>query len=323
MEASNRVTFLRSVILLALCVTSVFAAAENQKPTVETLLENVALAIKTQNYRGRVTFEHSGTLEIIEIAHFIKDDIVYEHVNYLNGRDRGVYHATELHCHTVGSQLMGGEVVARASGRDARIEKSYHQNIVGLERVAGRDSWVVQFVPKDQHRHGVILAVDVASYLPTRILIVANGRKVLERMHFVSLESSLELSSFSDINDELPVPPRRCPLNQPSPIAKAAWQPEWLPPGFILARSRYTPEDGHMDTYTDGIAAFTIFSKATLTGDAERHLLPMSTRYKHGATVIVTRLDVENNGVSHLSVLGEIPSDTANQVLASLRDTRS
>lgn len=322
MEASIQVTLFRGFIFWVLSVISVLAAAENQRPEVETLLENVAVAIKTQNYRGRVTFEHSGTLEIIEIAHFIQDDIVYEHVNYLNGRDRGVYHATELHCHTVGAQLLGGDVVARASGRDARIEKSYHQNMIGLERVAGRDSWVVQFVPKDQHRHSVILAIDVASYLPTRILIVANGRKVLERMHFVSLESSLALSSFSDINDELPIPPTRCPLNQPSPVAKAAWQPEWVPPGFILARSRFTAEDGHMDTYTDGITAFTIFSKTALAGDAERSLLPVSTRYKHGATVIVTRLAGENNGASHLSVLGEIPSETANQVLASLRDTR-
>jgi sigma-E factor negative regulatory protein RseB len=96
------------------------------------------------------------------------------------------------------------------------------------------------------------------------------------------------------------------------------WQPAWVPPGFVLANYTFSEADGHMETYTDGLASFSVFAKPLYAGDDNTGLPQVSTTVKKGATVVLMRLLAQEPEAVQVSVLGEIPSDTAARVIASV-----
>ncbi len=282
-------------------------------PEAGDILRQSAQSLKHLNYQARVTFEHSGVMEVADVTHVVANGNVIEQVRYLNGPERDVTVSRPLDCDGVGSKMLGGNFVNGLHGEVSSLSKSYHVNVLGVERVAGRDSWVVHMLPKDQYRHSLILAVDTETYLPTRILTMTKDRKVLERTHIVAIEAPLDESKVAFI-EGLPSEFDECTGDvAESPLMKT--QPAWLPPGFILASSENSDRDGIVETYTDGVAVFTVVSKPLTT----KNIRAMSTRYTQGATVVVMRVIESEDRRTHVSVLGEIPVDTATKILASVR----
>lgn len=317
--------FLRGFFLVLPALIGQYSFAQNNAPNVKHLLSNVAQSMRNTNYRGRLTYEHSGKLEVLEIAHSVIDGVEYERVFYLNGPDRSVVrHGRRPDCATHGGILLSGGRIQLSDGSLSKLEAHYKFNLVGAERVAGRDSWMVQLAPRDEYRHSVILSIDMTSYLPTKALFVGKERKVLERLHFVSLETDVSFDK-----DEFGKPVQGSFLadshtcSDGKALMKASgWQPTWVPPGFARSGYQYSAQDGHMETYTDGLASFSVFAKA-LGDDDTNSLPPISTNYMKGATVVMMRLiSDESPQAVHVSVLGEIPSSAASRILSSIKATQ-
>ncbi|WP_086932687.1 MucB/RseB C-terminal domain-containing protein [Agarilytica rhodophyticola] len=317
---------LRGFFLILPMFFGQYSTAQSEAPNVKQLLSNVAHAMRSTSYRGRLTYEHSGKLEVLEIAHSVIDGVEYERVFYLNGPDRAVVRqGRRPDCATHGGILLSGGRIQLSDGSLSKLETHYKFNLIGAERIAGRDSWMVQLAPKDQYRYSVILSIDMASYLPTKALFVGNDRKVLERLHFVSLETDV---SFTPEDFERPLAGSYLAGEHNCSDGKAlmkasSWQPTWTPPGFALSGYQYSAQDGHMETYTDGLASFSVFAKVIGDDDDNGNTPPISTNYKKGATVVMMRLiSSESSKAVHVSVLGEIPSSAASRILSSIKATQ-
>lgn len=290
---------------------AVFAGAP--LPEASDILRQSAQSLKHLNYQARVTFEHSGVMEVADVTHVVVNGNVIEQIRYLNGPERDVTVSRSLECDGAGSKMFGGNFVNGLHGAVSSLSKSYHVNVLGTERVAGRDSWVVQMLPKDQYRHSLILAVDTETFLPTRILTMTKDSKVLERTHIVAIEAPLDEAKVSYVA-ALPSEFDECSgAVAESPLMQT--KPAWLPPGFILASAENSARDGIVETYTDGVAVFTVVTKPLTS----KNIRAMSTRYTQGATVVVMRVIENEERRTHVSVLGEIPVDTATKILASVR----
>ncbi len=325
------------VIVRGLCFVSYFglsldvfaqvSSSSESPPQVTELLANVANAIRSGNYKGRLTYEHSGKLEVVEISHGVREGVEFEQVLYLNGPERQLNPVHKaVNCLSVGGHLMAGGMFERLGLPASALNQSYEYHILGSERVAGHMSWVLQLVPKDADRHGVILAIDKQSFLPTKSLFVTNGRKVLERLHFVSLDTDVKFDDafFSGDTKSIGREARaKTSCEPPSKLvsSKATLHPAWLPAGFVLSGYHYSDEDGHMETYTDGLVAFSVFVKPVSHASA---LNPAGTRasVKKGATVVVINT-IDDSTPIQVAVLGEIPQKTANRILASIGATHS
>ncbi len=314
-----------SGIVLVVC-SSYSSLLFAQAPDIKQLLSKVSDAVSQSNYHGRLTYEHSGRLEVIEISHAVSQGFEHERVVYLNGPDHQIYKkGRTASCASLGSRLLGGSVIdsegLNPSGQ-VQLNDAYDYKMMGEERVAGKLSWILQFVPKDEHRHGLILAVDQHSFLPTKILTISGGRKVLERLHFVSLDTDLKFESaqFEGFDkSELPVGNNVSCSGLQSVVSASVWQPSWIPSGFILSSYQFSEKDGHMETYTDGLAAFSIFSKPTAESNFALLAGLHAGGVKKGATVVVVGAMPESKPVVQVSVLGEIPQQTANRILASVK----
>lgn len=314
--------FLRGFLLLLSAVSGTppgaLASSQNQESdtSLGDLLAKVAKAVQYNNYRGRLTYEYAGKLEVIEVAHAVIDGREYERVDYLNGPQRAVsYGGLDVECTTRGRFLLRG---GRLAGEDGSVQLSnqYDLKLLGVERVAGRPSLVVQMLPRDNNRHGLVLAFDEKTYLPTKSLVVAEGNKVLERFHFVVLDVGVEFAT-SDF-DLAPAGSQNhlCDPNQ-KPERSAPWRPQWLPEGFVFSAYSYSETDGHKETYTDGLATFSLFTQ-TLDQLLSQGGIPASSTLSRGATVVLMRLLANDEESVHVSIVGEIPLETANRIVSSI-----
>ena len=102
------------------------------------------------------------------------------------------------------------------------------------------------------------------------------------------------------------------------------WQPGWVPIGFTLASSRVTEKDGVVHTYTDGLAAFSLFVNADIIESQQqaKARIPRGVAQR-GATLVL--MDVRRIGQAfvHITIVGEIPENSAAAVMQSVRARQS
>lgn len=291
-------------------------AADQSVDLAIQMLPEVAKALKHANYRGRVTYEQGGKLEVMEVSHGVIDGQEYEKILFLNGDERALAkQGRETSCTKVGETLLNGLVLNQPDGSIAALQRSYHISVVGEDRVAGREAWVLQMLPNDEFRHGVLISIDKQSYLPLKTLYVTSGRKVLERLHFVSLEVPVVFQA-DDFADYHVLDEQKCSANKSPASYVSDWRPTWIPPGFVLSNATISRETGHIHTYTDGLASFSVFVQPIAFTDGDRG--HMSTNMRKGATVILLRRVGTIENPVQISLLGEIPSVVASKILASV-----
>lgn len=353
-------------IVLAVVGVSPAVSALDKTSSVAEILNQLGNSTKSQNYRGEFTYEHDGTIDMLRVVHAVIDGVEYERIYHLNGPEKSfMREGQSIDCVTAGNHLLRGRRLTLSSGRMVSIDQNYQFHMRGEERIAGREALILQLLPKDPYRYGMVLGVDKQTGLLTKAVITEGQKKVWERIQFVSLsldddmgieaiypdlatgksslaplvESSMVDGSVVDgsmvdgsVPPEAPASPEgsvidnsseasasaEAPANdadqdcrQPS-ASKAPLQPAWVPNGFVLSDYSYSDEDGHMETYTDGLSVFSIFIGRVTDK-------PSQAVVRNGATVsLLTSVPSDNQFVT-ITVVGEVPAVTAHRVTQSLR----
>lgn len=302
-------------VCLLICAEA--GATSEALVTVDQLLQRASKALQEQNYKGSVTYEFGNVLETLEVVHAVRDGKEYDRIRHLSGVEREfVRSGLSQDCVTVGHFLLRGGL-ASAGTDPVTLAQNYHFYIRGGDRIANRATKVIQAVPKDEYRFGMTIAVDTDSGLPLMSIVTAGSQTALERFQFVNIEVGGEISD-SDLQpgfatskslDGSGVP---CVKDQAE--HRSAWQPGWLPPGFLLTHSSRDERDGEVLTFTDGIASFTLFIKTATEG--ERTPQGMARR---GATVALLSVLQAQQRPFRVVLVGEVPTNTAQQVVSSLQ----
>nr|WP_010132907.1 MucB/RseB C-terminal domain-containing protein [Microbulbifer agarilyticus] len=274
------------------------------------LLARLAQAAANLEYRGLVTFEHVGSMETLEVVHGIRNGEQVERIRYLTGSPREKVSRTGGdECRLSGSVFPSSGLLSAAGLQN--VQSNYAFLIRGEERVADRETIVLEARPRDMHRFGMVISVDKETGLPLKSMLIAPAGRVLERFQFVELD----LKPVTD--DELKP---HSPLAQPDTGSDAAscanvesrWRLGWAPSGFKPVAVQAL-KDGQMLVFSDGLSAFTVFvqqlPEMNYTGQAVR-----------GATVAyMDHIDV--NGARYtVTVVGEIPDNTAQLVAKAITE---
>jgi sigma-E factor negative regulatory protein RseB len=297
-------------------------SALSQEPdsltSVDELLERASRALQEQNYKGRFTYEFGTTMETLEIVHVVREGVEYERITHLNGVEREfVREGREQGCVSTGGFLLRGGLIPHAGGA-VSLSQSYHFYIRGRDRIAGRDAQVVQAVPKDEYRYGMTLAIDRLSGLPLMSLITVSNKSAIERFQFAELEVGQDV----DIAAISPTGSQHTQLDgAESPCAKrpqgeSIWRAGWLPLGFVVSHIT-SDNEGDALTYTDGIASFTLFIKPL--SDPSSFKQGMARR---GATTALMSVVPSTPHSVGVVLVGEVPFNTAQQVVSSVVSTR-
>ncbi|WP_346836842.1 MucB/RseB C-terminal domain-containing protein [Microbulbifer sp. SAOS-129_SWC] len=283
------------------------AAAQRQPQSVEDWLAKLNRAANDLEYSGLATFEHGGMLETLEVVHALRDGEQVERVRYLSGDPRElISHGSSRNCARLSNPLARAGLLSGAG--HSEVERSYQFVLRGEERVADRDTVVIEARPRDLDRLGMVINLDRKTGLPLKSMLVNAQGRVLERYQFVKLnlspvpDSALEPSSADA---------RRIDNNTPCTSAQSRWQVRWVPEGFELVSVR-TLSDGDMLVFSDGLSVFTVFVQHLGPG------LDFQGRAIRGATVAYMD-KVRVNGVDYtVTVVGEIPDTTARRVAGAV-----
>ena len=314
--------------------TSTVQAADAQSTNV--LLQRMNDAFVNLSYDGLFSYFNGGELASLRVVHKVVDGVQRERLVHLNGAPREIVrHGDDVSCIVMpGDDLImlensipAGPFARAFLGQFDRIADTYMVGEYGEGRVAGRLATRVAISPKDNHRYGYRLWLDQETALLLRSELVDHEGNKLEIFMFSQLrfgdavlDSDLEPEDAQGamISHLTLQPANKQVLTAPVEAdTSMRWATRWLPAGFKMATAdlRRKPASGQNVRslmYTDGLAAFSIFIEPM----PERGAASMVSQ--NGATVAVTHRVDGKTGYFLVTLVGEIPIATAQEIIASV-----
>jgi sigma-E factor negative regulatory protein RseB len=325
-------------------VAGTVTGAAEQPSEAGMWLQKMGDALRHESYEGIFTYMRGYQLDTVQVAHEFREGQEFERLSHLNGAPRELIragddfvcnHANIGHVETDHEFLTGP--FTRAFSEKLSSSQSFYQfSVLGSDRIAGRAAVVLGVAPKNNDRYGYRLWLDRQTGLLLQSHLV-NGGRILEAFQFSRIEIGNPInppSLASTLGDDrvqhrlgihsAPQPsgaksqrPQIAQQPQPSQPSQTsqtsqtsqqplAWRVAWLPSGF---RAVISPARDRV-LYTDGLATFSVFFErpgASKLGELETHM---------GGTVVITRRI--KGSAQQITVVGEVPADTAKRVAESV-----
>ena len=304
---------------LAAIIVAIFAhgslSAEQLKSAYDLVVQT-AKASKELSYQGVFTYEFRGQLRSVKVLRLVRDGQTYERAMHMDGMGYQVSRrGDDIDCLRPGHLLLQNADF-KLGNNSLQLNDLYNVYIRGNRRVAGRLAYLVEILPKDKLRYGYVVAIDKENGLMLQSMIISQSGKPIERFQYVDISFSPELDSIQ-LSEQwmsaLPNEACRAP-SQATDDSLSKWQPTWLPPGFVLS-SYKANEALSKETwiYTDGLATFSIFIDSA---EVSKAFPPVQATL--GTTVaVLNKVNVDNQHYA-ITVVGEIPTLTAQQIVADI-----
>ncbi len=314
------------LLVVGLLASSALSAAG--APDAQGLLAKMADSAQSLNYNGEFIYQQGGQLETLGVIHQAgaQGHSGSERIAYLDGIPREVIR--------IGDEMFlsqhGGRVTRFQHGSLMPVverfqmgvpDDYYDLKLLGIDRIAGREAYVLLVMPKDRFRYGYQLWLDRQSSLLLRSELVNNQGKIIERLQFTSLDVGQLSDDARELVGQRPavVDASIVVSSQPNEAVEPQWEAGWLPAGFVqqssAVRSSSPVSEQAVDalTFSDGVASFTVFVEPD-----ETRVLNQASE-KVGALSAVAKVYREGNNYFHITVVGDIPLGTAERVAISVR----
>jgi sigma-E factor negative regulatory protein RseB len=323
------------VLLLAFASCAVHAAgpaSADPERTPAQWLDMMNRGFLEASYDGIFSYFSGDDLSTLRVVHTVTNGVQRERLVHLNGAPREIVRTgDEVECIlqpgdeilALESSIPSGPFARAFSRAFEGVSDHYTLSLHGSDRVANRQAIRLAVMPRDAQRYGFRLWLDQETGLLLRSELVDTRGTKLEIFQFATLKVGEPISE-KDLAPETGVSSLTSHLSLESAPAetrrKLSWQADWVPDGFTMASwdIRRTPSTSKaVDTlmYSDGIAAFSVFIEDMPENGA--HALVS----RSGATVAVSEVVTGGPKQGHhlVTVVGEIPTDTAQRIAHSIR----
>lgn len=307
---------MRATILLF--VLGGLLTTQAQAADASSWIKRLAGVEQRQSFHGTFVYERNGAFSTHEVWHRVDSDgQVRERLLQQDGPRQEVVRVggvTQCIAGGMAGQLGSGQLWPSRSLNSADLSNWYDMRLIGESRIAGRKTAVVGLVPRDQYRYGFELHIDEETGLPLKSLLLNDKGQILERLQFTELSVDAPGDDALKASDAC----QAVSVSKADESAKVAWRSEWVPPGFTLGntfvrRSSVSDDPVVSLDYGDGLARFSIFVEPLHGAKID------DARTQLGPTVVVSkRLNTEDGGMM-VTVVGEIPSGTAERIAMSVR----
>ena len=305
-------TAIVAAVLALLCLLGRSAVAQEQCPSIDPevhrLLEAMSSKASHGDYNGVVTLQRGSEMQVMELNHRIVDGQSTQVLSSLTGQDGQVLRAgLDANATQPGHTLLSS--AGAVSGGVCGLASSYRFRLGDGERIAGRDAVRLSIEPTDMYRYGYVFELDRDTALMLKATTVAADERVLEQFQFASL-------SMTRVDPEpaaLTYRTQTLESRAAAPVSRGpGWEPTWVPDGFMPtdAEALGAPRK----SFTDGLACFSVFVEP-LGADIK----PGEGVERLGSTVAYTRGVMLRQRPVLITVLGEIPTNTARMVADSVR----
>lgn len=320
-------------VAAANCGTHPIARSEAAALDVHGWLERMRKATDFSTYSGTfVVTSSSGVMSSSRVWHVCDKEQQIERVEALSGTPRIVYRQNA----DVRTFMPDDRVVRidtremprrfpRAKGIDAAsLAKGYAVDVLGSERVAGREADLLQLRSRDAYRFGYRIWLDRQSGLVLKWQTLTPGGKLLEQAAFMDLEPSTPMSGTqirSMMNDVVGYRVMQQP-RFPTTLEAHGWQLPVPVEGFVLLNCAQR-QKLHLQplrsaqvqcVYSDGLATISVFLEPYRE---DRHAFE-GQELRVGAT---HTLSARVAGDSWVTLVGEVPLTTLQRFASAIKQT--
>jgi sigma-E factor negative regulatory protein RseB len=263
------------VFLLVFFGNTSAALAVSDAPDPQLLIDNMSKATRDLNYDGVFVYRLGQKMETMRIIHKASDDGIYEKLISLTGNAREVIrNKDQVKCYypedkkvVVDRSRLGKLVSTYLPSPISSISEFYRFEIVGEDRVAGKQAWIVNIKPIDKFRYGYQLWIEKESHLLLKSELKNQLGGTLEQIMFTQLEV------LNNIDDESLKPSTSGKnytwyKNEKSVNFKSdsdkKWQVTSMPAGFSMSKKEkesvmysYMPVEHFL--YSDGLAMVSVY----------------------------------------------------------------
>lgn len=285
-------------------------ACPDTDATALSWLDKMSRSIHQVSYHGVVTLQRGDDMQVMQVSHVVNDGNSEESLTQLTGQGAQIKRGLHpLECIHPGNTLLrvGEELKAGHCG----IAQHYRFSVADGERIAGRRSVRIHIQPRDMYRYGYVMSLDRVTGLLLKTEMIGRGDKVLEKFQFANLTYSAQSPGTTEVDviHEAQHPHPFTPSINPS--LGREWAVAWLPRGFSATDSPSAKSSRR--TYTDGLAVFSVFLEGL-----EREIKPGEGQVRNGGTTSYTRgMRLTDQSVL-VTVIGEVPINTARMVADSV-----
>ena len=266
-------------------------------------LERMSRSMREFSYQGVVTYQRGNSLQPLRISHYVTDGRETALLTSLSGRAGTVVRRG----HPQDRVHPGGQLTRISAGHGADpcgLARHYRLQFRHTSREAGRDARWLQVSPRDRYRYGYQLALDTETGLLLRSRMLTGDGKVLEHFQFADLQiGRTAVPVATNIMHLITHTKEVAPSERRGP----PWRVTWVPEGFVATGP------GRGVGFSDGLAAFSVYLERRRQG-----LEPGEGRARRGGTTAYTRGVHLAGRPLLITVIGEIPIDTARKVADSI-----
>ena len=310
-------------LIIAAGLVSAQVCADEQ---AQQLIEKMSSSAKSQDFKGYFTFERGRQSTSYFVAHKVIDDKQHQRLVFMDGPELEIIkdghsfqclHPGDKNFHGAHGQL---SAVANIGKPKSQLWNFYTAEILGDQRVAGRETTRVLLKPQDQHRYPFVFNVDKDTGLMVKMIVLDGRGAPMERFHFVNLD----VTNVSDADLQPALKDYRVVEHTPVPVADAAgdvdasqWQLAWVPGGFEQEVTDMKPWNSKRENkafmYSDGLSAFSVFIEESSSENQA------SISKQLGSTVALSHYLSADGKVYLITVVGEVPLMTAKNIASAVR----
>ncbi len=308
-----------------MCLVLAFAAptAVLADDEASVWLERLGPALNMTSYRGVFVYARGERVNSMQIAHRYNNGVVEERLVLQDGGSGEIVRKgmnvvcvlPERGRVKLDQVIPSGPFAEAFASQLIPVSEWYRAELKGEDRVAGYDVVSLALSARDSYRYSHRLWLEKSTGLLLKSHVRNAEGEVLEHFQFTSLHIGEDIP---DSEFEIRTQGREISrtLDEPGPQASVVqrmdgWQLGWRPDGFVPAAAPRSGK-GQAVTFSDGLAAFSVFVEPT--GSVS---MPTGASLI-GATTVYMRPVAEGDNAFLVTVVGELPPQTARQVAESV-----
>lgn len=313
-----------SVLLGLLLVLAAPLPAAADEEEASAWLEKLGPALNMTSYRGVFVYARGESVHSMQIAHRYRDGVVEERLVLQDGGSGEIVRKgmnvvcvlPETGRVKLDQVIPSGPFAEAFTSQLVPVSRWYRAEMKGEDRVAGYEVVSVALSARDSYRYSHRLWLEKSTGLLVKSHVRNAEGEVLEQFQFTSLHIGEDIP---DTEFEIRTEGREISRTLDEPASPAAvgqrmngWRLGWRPEGFVPAA---TPRSGKGQAvaFSDGLAAFSVFVEP-----AGPVTMPTGAS-KIGATTVYMHEVKEGEIAFLVTVVGELPPQTARQVAESVR----
>lgn len=283
-------------------------------------LLKMASSIQQRNYQISLVVNrpNSDTVPYLWRHGVFDDGVTMEQLNVLNGPGKEYIRVNRVISvfepdaapYSLSGNLIDGPIPNQLLLAPMALQAGYEFIAVGRGRVSGRVAQQIRIISRDSTRYSYQLWVDEETAMPLKLNMLDLNGQLVKQVQVSQIQVTDEPDAYFDRINHAMLPPV-------SPVGHTVHQHEWrvayLPAGMreVRRNTHRLIVTGQVVEYamlSDGLVDVSIYVMPSTNADVQNNL------YRHEAKTLLTLVE----GDIQVSVIGEIPPQTANKIATSL-----